>query len=172
MAFMKRDVNLGLLILIIFSIFLFSGFSVYYQTTFKDISLEYQQKLKQLGKVTEDLGAKKQELNETYKLRTKVEEDKRILDERYKDVRDENTDLHSELAGTKVKLVEKRAELDAAEKNLVLTETRLSVAKSRIVTKDSEIASKNSKINNLNEEIDCLKTEADKVDADENTGSC
>jgi len=95
MAFMKRDVNLGLLILIIFSIFLFSGFSVYYQTTFKDISLEYQQKLKQLGKVTEDLGAKKQELNETYKLRIKVEEDKKILDERYKDVRDENTDLHS-----------------------------------------------------------------------------
>lgn len=172
MAFMKRDVNLGLLILIIFSIFLFSGFSAYYQTTFKDISLEYQQKLKQLSKVTEDLGAKKQELNETYKLRTKVEEDKRILDERYKDVRDENTDLHSELAGTKVKLVEKRAELDAAEKNLVLTETRLSVVESRIITKDSEIASKNSKINNLNEEIDCLKTEADKADADENIGSC
>ena len=90
--------------MIVFSIFLFSSFSVYYQTTFKDVSLEYQKKLGQLSKVTEELGAKRQELNETYKLRTKIEEDKKILDERYKDVRDENTDLNSELADTKVKI--------------------------------------------------------------------
>ncbi|MDP6265645.1 MAG: hypothetical protein QF584_02645, partial [Candidatus Woesearchaeota archaeon] len=76
MSFMKRDVNLGLLILIIVSIVLFSGFSVYYETSFKDVSLEYQEKLEQLSQVTKELVTKRQELNETYSLRVKAEQDK------------------------------------------------------------------------------------------------
>ena len=55
MAFMKKDVNLGLLVLIIVSIILFSGFTVYYQTAFRDISLEYETKLGQLNDVTKQL---------------------------------------------------------------------------------------------------------------------
>ena len=41
MSFMKKDVNLGLLVLIVASIVLFAGFSVYYQSTFRDISMDY-----------------------------------------------------------------------------------------------------------------------------------
>ena len=77
MTFMKKDVNFGLLVLIIVSILLFSGFSVYYQTTFKDVSLEYGEKLEQLSDVTNQLSSKRQELNETYTLRIKAETDKK-----------------------------------------------------------------------------------------------
>ena len=80
MTFMKKDVNLGLLVLIIASVLLFSGFSVYYQTAFKDVSLEYQEKLGQLSEVTEQLSSKRQELNETYSMRVKAEQDKQTLD--------------------------------------------------------------------------------------------
>ncbi|MDP6648264.1 MAG: hypothetical protein QGH34_02635 [Candidatus Woesearchaeota archaeon] len=165
MAFMKRDVNLGLLILIVFSIIIFSAFSVYYQTTFQDVSLEYQQKLEQLGKVTKELGTKRQELNETYSLKLKAEEDKRVLDQRYKEASDENTGLRSDLISTKVQLAEKSSEL-------VETQNSLAQREASLIAANSEIASKNSKIGNLNDEIECLETEAAKDDADENTGSC
>ena len=130
MAFMKRDVNLGLLVLIIASIILFSGFTVYYQTTFKDISLEYENKLGQLSTVTQDLATQKQALNETYSLRIKAEQDKETLDVRYKDVSDENervindnTNLRSEVSSTKSQLAKKSAELDATTSLLSQVQT-------------------------------------------------
>jgi len=159
MAFMKRDVNLGLLILIVVSIVLFSGFSVYYQTTFKDVSLEYQNKLNQLGQVTKELSSKRLELNETYSLRVKAEEDKKVLDQRYKDASDENvqlsgdnTNLRSEVSSTKSQLGEKTAELDATKTLLAQTQSSLSAA-------NGEITSLKSQRSNLKDDRDriCVK---------------
>ncbi|MCH8003937.1 MAG: hypothetical protein IH934_04885 [Nanoarchaeota archaeon] len=145
MAFMKRDVNLGLLILIIVSIVLFSGFSVYYQTTFKDVSLEYQNKLNQLGQVTKELSSKRLELNETYSLRVKAEEDKKVLDQRFNDVRDENTrisadntNLRSEVSSTKSQLAEKSSQLDATKTLLAQTQSSLSAANGEITALKSQ----------------------------------
>ena len=136
MSFMKRDVNLGLLILIIVSIVLFSGFSVYYETSFKDVSLEYQEKLEQLSQVTKELVTKRQELNETYSLRVKAEQDKQTLDARYNEVRGENdqlstdnTNLRSEVINIKSDLAEKSAQLDVTRSLLAQTQSQLSSAK-------------------------------------------
>ena len=154
MAFMKRDVNFGLLILIIVSIVLFSGFSVYYQTTFKDVSLEYQDKLNQLGQVTKQLSSKRQELSETYSLRVKAEQDKNVLDQRYRDVSDENdkisadnTNLRLEVSSTKSQLAEKSSELDATKTLLAQTQSSLSSA-------NGEITSLKSQRSNLKDDID------------------
>ncbi|MAH01760.1 hypothetical protein CMO87_00815 [Candidatus Woesearchaeota archaeon] len=132
---MKRDVNLGLLILIIVSIVLFSGFSVYYETSFKDVSLEYQEKLEQLSQVTKELVTKRQELNETYSLRVKAEQDKQTLDARYNEVRGENdqlstdnTNLRSEVIHIKSDLAEKSAQLDVTRNLLAQTQSQLSSA--------------------------------------------
>jgi len=146
MAFMKRDVNIGLLILIVVSILLFSGFSVYYPNAFKDVSLEYKEKLEQLSQVTTELGVKRQELNETYSLRVKAEQDKQTLDERYKEVSDENIVLHSEITSTKVQLAEKKSELD-------LTKNLLSQVQTSLVAANSEISSLKSRVNNLKDDI-------------------
>ena len=137
MAFMRRDVNLGLLILIVVSIIVFSGFSVYYQTTFKGVSLDYQNKLEQLGKVTNELATQRVKLNETFSLRMKAEEDRKALDSRYKDVSDENErlesdkdSLQSEVSSTKSQLAEKSAELDATKNLLSQTQSTLSSIRS------------------------------------------
>ena len=138
MAFMKKDVNLGLLVLIIASIILFSGFTVYYQTTFKDVSLEYQTKMKELEQVTLDLATQKQALNETYSLRIKAEQDKETLDARYNEVRDENdklsadnANLRSEVSSTKNQLAEKSAELSATKRLLSQVQTERDSYKSQ-----------------------------------------
>jgi len=158
MAFMKRDVNIGLLILIIASIILFSGFSVYYQTTFKGVSLEYQQKLNQLGQVTQELATQKQALNETYSLRKKAETDKEALDVRYNDVRGENerisadnTNLRSEVSSTKSQLGEKTAQLDATKNLLSQTQASLSAA-------NSEISSLKAKRDRLEDDVNRICT--------------
>jgi chromosome segregation ATPase len=146
MAFMKNDVNFGLLVLIIASIILFSGFSVYYQTTFKDVSLEYKEKLEQLSKVTTELSTQKQALNETYSLRLKAERDKKTLDARYKEVRDENdnlrkdnANLRSEVSSTKSQLAEKTSQLDATKSLLAKVQSELSSAKSKISSLNSKL---------------------------------
>ena len=163
MAFMKRDVNLGLLVLIIASIVLFSGFSVYYQTTFKDVSLEYQTKLEQLGKVTNELAAQKQALNETYSLRVKAEQDKNTLDARYTEVRDENSNLQSdnsnlrsEVSSTKSQLAEKSAELGATKSLLTQTQSELSSVRSERDAYKTQSDTYKTKRDNL---CDYLKTQ-------------
>ena len=154
MAFMKKDVNFGLLILIVVSILLFSGFSVYYQTTFKDVSLEYQQKLEQLSQVTKELGTKRQELNETYSQKIKAEQDRKVLDQSYRDASDENeqlssdnTNLRSEVSSTKNQLGEKTAELASTKNLLAQTQASLSAA-------NSEVSSLKSQKSNLKDDID------------------
>src|SRR3989344_1344666 len=138
MSFMKKDVNVVLLALIVASILVFSGFTVYYQTTFKDVSLEYKNKLEQLQKVTSDLSAQKQQLNETYSLRVKAEQDKKALDQSYKDLSDERnqlendkSSLESELLDTKSDLAEKSAQLQLTQNQLSGTQVELGSVKAQ-----------------------------------------
>ena len=138
MSFMKKDVNVVLLFLIVASILIFSGFTVYYQTTFKDVSLEYKNKLEQLQKVTSDLSTKRQQLNETYALRVKAEQDKRALDQSYKDLSDERnqlendkSSLESELINTKGDLAEKSAQLQSTQNQLASTQAELGSVKAQ-----------------------------------------
>tara|TARA_Y100000310_G_scaffold241784_1_gene245881 strand:+ start:46420 stop:46914 length:495 start_codon:yes stop_codon:yes gene_type:complete len=138
MSVMKKDVNFVLLGLIIVSILLFSGFTVYYHTTFQDVSLEYQQKLDELGTVTQELSSKRQELNETYSLRVKAEQDKKALDLSYKDLSDERDrlendkiSLQTELGSTKLELGEKAAQLQSTRSQLASTQSELSSVKAR-----------------------------------------
>ncbi len=165
MAFMKRDVNMGLLLLIIAAALLFTGFSVYYQSSFRDISLDYKTKLDQLQQVSKDLTTQKKELNETYALRVKAEQDKKALDQGYKSVSDENdqiksdnSNLQSELSSTKNDLGEKTVRLEATQNILAQTQASLAAA--------------NSKVSSLNKKVSCLKDEAAKADADEDIDSC
>ena len=137
MAFMKKDVNLGLLILIVASIILFAGFSVYYQSTFKDISIDYKNKLDNLSKVTQELGIQKQRLNETYSMRVKAEQDIKTLDKNYREINDENeklntdnTNLRTEVSSTKSELGEKSARLEATQSLLGQKESELITVKS------------------------------------------
>src|SRR3989338_6230077 len=147
MAFMRRDVNIGLLILIIVAAIVFSGFSVYYQTTFQNVSLEYKNKLEQLSKVSTELTKQKEELNTTYSLRVKAEQDRETLDTRYNEVRGENdqlirdnTNLRLDLSGTKIELA--------------VTQTDLENKRVQLAQSQADLAAANSKITSLNNDLD------------------
>ena len=143
---MRRDVNLGLLLLILAAAVIFSGFSVYYQTTFKNVSLEYQNKLDQLNTVSQELLQQKEELNETYSLRIRAEQDRQALDTQFRDAADENeqlkdsvASLQTELGVTKSDLSSKTAELDATKNLLAQTQTDLDQANTRIAVLKNDL---------------------------------
>lgn len=172
MAFMKKNVNFLLLVLIIFSLLLFTGFAVYYQTTFKDITQEHNDKLSELQKVTSELGLQKQELNATYELRVKAERDKSALDSKFKDASDENFQLHKDNTNLRVEVTQTKSELGSTKADLENKKVQLAQAQQDLSSANSKISSLNSRVDNLKDEKDCLKTEAAKADADENTDSC
>ncbi len=149
MAFMKKDVNLGLLLMIIATLLLFSGFTVYYQTNFKNVVEEYHAKLDQLKEVTTELSAEKTKLNETYQLRTKAETDVKALDEQYRVLSTERDQLETDKTKLQVELLNTKVTLSETESRLSQTETQLSQTQ-------SELATKKSRIENLKDDIDSL----------------
>ena len=132
---MKKDVNFGLFVLIIATLICFVGFTTYYQSTFENISTNYEEKIGELEKVTGDLQLQKSRLNETsYELKIKVDRESELSD-RYNEVKTEkesleedNARLTSELESTKSELSQKKAELSVAQSELGQTKSDLSDA--------------------------------------------
>src|SRR3989338_4693861 len=115
MGVMKRDVNLGLLLLIVAALIMFSGFTVYYQTTFKNVSKSFEIKLKELETITSELEAKRGALNETstqLQLRKQQEES---LSQKFTDVRSEKDQLEAD---------KKKLELELASTKTTLAQTQ------------------------------------------------
>ena len=170
MAFMRRDVNLGLLLLIAAALLMFSGFTVYYQTTFKNLSTTYKNQLNELDKVTKDLEAKRGLLNQTstqLQLNTQKQQD---LSKQFVDIKgerdqlvDDKNKLTADLTSTKATLAQTQASLTQTQSNLEAEKTSHAAD---VASLNAKIASLNSRIDSLNSKIDCLKS---KADADEGT---
>jgi len=158
MAFMKKNVNLGLLVLIIASLVLFTGFAVYYQITLKGISLEYNTKLTELQKVTKELGLQKQALNETYELKTKAETDRSALDSKYKDISDENLQFQRDNTNLRVEVTQTKSELGAAQVELENKKVILAQVQQDLASEKSQTTSLKSKVGGLEDDIDRICT--------------
>lgn len=101
---MKKNLNFGLLILIIAALICFSAAAVYYQNTFKVLNKETTVKLSELQRVTSTLLEKKQELAETTA-------NKQSLESKYTDVKQEKESVEQQLDDTKNDLESTRTEL-------------------------------------------------------------
>ena len=146
MAVMKKDVNLGLLLLIVAALLMFSGFTVYYQTTFKNLSTTYQNQIKELDKVSKDLEAKRGALNETsiqLQLKKQKEDD---LSKKYVDTESQRSQLETDKKKLEVDLAGTKAEL--ASTNAKLTETQLQLVSYIKLTQDL-----NSQVLNLKSDV-------------------
>ncbi|MCK4521102.1 MAG: hypothetical protein KAU20_00890 [Nanoarchaeota archaeon] len=115
MTYMKRNVNFGLLILIIATLVCFSGFAVYYQTTFKDLSQEYKVKMSELQKISSTLLLKKAELAETTQDIGKLSEKYMDVKEEKEGLKDDVSNLESQKSSLIDQLEEKRKALETAE---------------------------------------------------------
>lgn len=177
MSVMRRDVNLGLLLLIVAALIMFSGFTVYYQTTFKNLSATYNNQLQELGKVTKDLEEKRGALNETsvqLQLRQQKEED---LSKKFTDVRSERDQFESDKKKLDADLGSTKSSLSATLKELENTKTELDSTKSRLAAEiqlaqdlNSQVLSLKADVDRINDLYRSYKSKyecvANKVDAD------
>ena len=167
MGVMKRDVNLGLLLLIVAALLMFSGFTVYYQTTFKNVSKSFEIKIKELEVITNELEAKRGALNETsiqLQLKKQKEED---LSTKFTDVRSERDKLDADKKKLELELASTKTNLASTTAKLSETQSLLAIQIQRAQDLTSQVNNLKSDVTKLNNKIDCLKS---KADADE--GSC
>jgi septal ring factor EnvC (AmiA/AmiB activator) len=108
---LKRNINIGLLILIVALVFCFVAATVYYQMTFVQVSKNAKTKLSELQKVTSTLLQKKEELATTSAQKETLESKYTDIREAKESVEDELSDTQSELDSTKNELLQTKEDL-------------------------------------------------------------
>ena len=146
MAIMRRDVNLGLLLVIAAAILMFSGFTVYYQTTFKNVSKSYDIKLKELAAISQDLESKKGQLNQTNVQLTLQGQKEQDLSKKYVDTKSERDQLDTDKKKLQVDLAGKTSELAA-------TLNKLTEAQSTLATQAKLIEDFNRQVIDLKRDV-------------------
>ena len=147
MTGMKKNVNFGLLILIIAILFCFSAAAIYYQVTFKNLSKEYNTKISELQKVTSTLLQKKAELAET----AAKEQD---LKGRYTGIREENEELEEQRDNLENQLEDKKDELLETKEQLRVSQNQASILQDDIEDYKDDIADYIDDIDDLCDYLD------------------
>ncbi|HLD42985.1 MAG TPA: hypothetical protein VJB08_03280 [Candidatus Nanoarchaeia archaeon] len=156
MAFMKQNVNLGLLLLIIVVMISFTGFTVFYQKTFEGLSQDYNTRVGEVRNLVSTLQSEKVRLNQTsFQLKLK-EEREQSLSEKY-----------TELNAIKEGLVEDKSRLTG---ELLNTKNQLTQAQADVAAKDVQISGLNQEITDLNSDVRRWKARADQAEA--NLATC
>lgn len=148
MTYMKRNVNLILLFLLIIIISSLVGLTTYYQTTFKVLSSSYKTKLAELEEITTNLQTEKSKLNQTsYQLQIKTDRET-DLSTKYSTLRKikeqletEKAQLEGELATTKTDLAHKKIELTNVQLQLSQIQIQLATKEAELKDAQDEIAS-------------------------------
>jgi len=139
MAYMKRNVNFGFFFLLIATLISLAGLSIYYQTTFKDLYMDYKLKLDDLRNISSTLSTEKAKLEQTsQELNIKEEREKELstqytgLKTEKEKLEDEKASLQKQLAAKTSELTQKRAELATAQAELSISKTELNAAMATI----------------------------------------
>lgn len=143
MGYMKRNLNFGLLALVLGMIMVFIGFTLYYQQTFNNLALNYTTKLSQLEKVTQDLSKHKAVLTETKYELNKTTEDVEAISFDYEEMVQEKGRVQGELDSTTSKLNTKITELSDEKKlvrdlNIVIKAKETEITKYKNLYEDAE----------------------------------
>ena len=160
-AIIKKDVNIGLLILIVATLIMFTSFTVYYNSTFKNISNSYDKKLEELKQVTEDLKVKRTLLNQTSQQLDLNEKKVEEFDVKFTEVRGDRDKFEAESTKLGNELSIKSGQLDQAYTDLEAKQAALDEAnKNYIIAAQLNV--------NLQEEIDGLEDEKNEYIAEIN----
>jgi len=87
---LKKDINTGLLILVMFLLMLLAGFNVYYQNMINDFSVDCSAKQEQLTAITGRLSLEKAKSSEVILLKDITEKNIEFLEKDYNQLTSEN----------------------------------------------------------------------------------
>lgn len=145
MAYMKRDVNIILLFLMVGIIAALIGITTYYQSTYLNLSRGYTSKINEYNKLLTNLEKNRLKLNETmaeFELKSEREKD---LSEKYAFLRDENLMLQLVLNDTNQTLIQTEETLEDTRQDLVETTNELTDARTDMFSMNQTIKSLTTK---------------------------
>jgi len=159
MAYMKKNVNFGFFLLLAASIICLVGVSIYYQTTFKDLYLDYKEKIDALNEISSTLTSERDRLNQTsYQLMVKEEREEE-LSSQYSDIKQEKDKIQADKVKIQQQLQSTRAELYLAQTNLATAQAELASTKNELNSAKTTISSLNRKISDLEEDVELLEVQ-------------
>lgn len=149
MTYIKKNVNLLLLLLIALIMVAFVGISSYYQGTYKNISLSYSQKLDELTMVGGNLSQREAMLNKTTEELQVRTEDKVRFELMYSNLTDVKERLERELAKTRDELDSTKVDLANAQSQLTEALTQITDLTTKVAGLEEDINTKNALIRKL-----------------------
>ncbi len=136
MAYLKKNVNMFLLLLFVIIIGGVAGLTTFYQTTYKDLSLSYEDQVTEIEKLLGDLNAERAKLNQTALQLNVKEEREEQLSKEYTDIKEEKEEVAQDLTSTKQTLQQtssllqqKQEELKKAQYDFKVTSEALTTAR-------------------------------------------
>ena len=152
MAYMKRNVNFGFFFLLIATLISLAGLSIYYQTTFKDLYMDYKLKLDDLRNISSTLSTEKAKLEQTSQELNIKEEREKELSTQYTGLKTEKEKLEDEKASLQKQLAAKTSELTQKRAELFTAQAELSISKADLAAAMTTISGLRININNLEED--------------------
>jgi len=152
MAYMKRNVNLGFFLLLVATLISLAGLSLYYQTTFKDLYVDYKGRIDDLKNISSTLGTERTKLEQTSQELIIKEEREKELSTQYTGLKTEKEKLEDEKASLQKQLAAKTSELTQKRAELFTAQAELSISKADLAAAMTTISGLRININNLEED--------------------
>lgn len=163
MAYMKKNVNFGFFFLLIATLISLAGLSMYYQTTFKDLYMDYKVKLDDLKNISSTLSTEKAKLEQTSQELTIKEEREKELSIQYTGLKTEKEKLQDQKAKLQTQLTAKTTELRQKTAELFTAQNNLATAQAELSTTKTSLDSAMTTISGLRSDIDSLENERDSL---------
>jgi len=156
MAYIRKNVNFILIILVITLIAMFVGFASYFESSNRTLVEQYDEKSNQYDSLKSNLSTQKTQLEKTYselqlqvaggsKLQSLYNE---VLQEKKK-IEEQLSKTQGQLSQTQTELANTITQLRKTEADLAVSEANYQYAQNRVNILTADVSSKQSKINNL-----------------------
>ena len=149
MAFLKKDMNLKLVFLILALVVAIAIFSTFYQTKLKDISTEYENKTEALEKITAKAVSEEAKVQEISQISEKVQKDKGAIEKSYTELKNENEALKTDKNNLQEELAKTKSELQDKIDKFNLLQNRFNQVEESLIEANDEISRLAAKIRNL-----------------------
>lgn len=140
MSFIKKDVNFGLLFLIIILAVSVAFLGIYYNRNYNELSESHTEQLNALKKVTDELLFHKSRLNRTAADLKIKEQDESELSRKYSELRDEKETLDNENQLLKTDLSAKTTEIIVKTNQLLQANSEIAQKKNEIAVLDKDLS--------------------------------
>ena len=172
MAFMKKNINFGLMLIILAVLVGFTGFSIYYQMNYLKLANSYKLKQTDLTDALTKLQNERSQLNQTsFQLQIKEEASAdlgtkyTILKSQKEQLDTDKAKLQSDVSQKNQKILELTSDISNLQVNIATVQTKLDTANNQISGLQSDVSAWKSKAR-------CWEDRAALSDDQESTKSC